>query len=312
MILYDSCPVCGSKNILPALTVKDYTVSHEFFEIWECRHCTLRFTQNVPEEEEITSYYQSHNYISHSNTSEGLINNLYHKVRKRTLIQKKNLVKKLTRIKRGTILDIGSGTGAFLNTMQKASWKVNGLEPDTNARKKALELYNLKLDSSEKLYSLTPGSFDAITMWHVLEHVHDLHAYINQIKNLLKPGGKIFIAVPNHTCYDEEIYREFWAAYDVPRHLYHFSPASIKELLSLHGLHVEKMKPMWYDSFYVSMLSEKYKTGRSNPLKAFFNGLLSNGQALVNVEKCSSVIYVAHPQPLPVQRTPMEKGRDTN
>lgn len=296
MILFDSCPVCGSKNILPLISAKDYTVSLEDFEIWECKHCTLRFTQNIPEEEEMEPYYQSENYISHSDTSKGFINKLYHKVRKRTLNQKKNLIKRITGLKNGNLLDIGCGTGAFLQTMQHANWQVTGLEPDEIARKKALELYGLQLESSEKLFSLPHESFDAITMWHVLEHVHDLHGSINQIKNLLKPRGKLFIAVPNHTCYDEEIYKEFWAAYDVPRHLYHFSPASMKELLLLHGLDIISKKPMWYDSFYVSMLSEKYRTGKSNPALAFLNGMVSNSKAIVHVDKCSSLIYVAvHP-----------------
>ncbi len=293
MILYDSCPVCRSKNILPVLSVKDYTVSLEHFEIWECKHCTLRFTQNIPDKEEIVPYYQSENYISHSDTSKGLINKLYHKVRKRTLGQKRNLIKRITGIKRGTIADIGCGTGAFLNTMKQANWHVTGFEPDENARQKAFELYGLKLESIEKLFSLPGKSFDAITMWHVLEHVHDLHGTINQIKDLLKPGGKLFIAVPNHTCYDEEIYAEFWAAYDVPRHLFHFSPKSMNELLSLHDLEIICKKPMWYDSIYVSMLSEKYKTGIPNIGRAFLNGMVSNSKAMVNVDKCSSVIYVA-------------------
>ncbi len=294
MISYDSCPVCRSKNILPILSVKDYTVSLEHFEIWECRQCTLRFTQNIPDEDDIGRYYQSENYISHSDTNEGLINKLYHRVRRRTLNQKRRLVKNVTGITQGSILDIGSGTGAFLNTMKSGNWNVTGLEPGESARAKSLQLYGLQLESSEKLFLLRPESFDAITMWHVLEHVHDLHGYINQIATLLKPGGKLFIAVPNYLSYDEEIYRAFWAAYDVPRHLYHFSPASIKELLSLHGLVVEKMKPMWYDSFYVSMLSEKYKTGKSNMISAVVNGSISNLKAMFDVKKCSSVIYVAH------------------
>ncbi len=305
MILYESCPVCGFRKILPVLSVKDYTVSHEHFEIWECKHCTLRFTQNIPELEEIGFYYQSENYISHSDTKEGFTNKLYHKVRQRTLIQKKQLVKGLTGKKTGSILDIGCGTGAFLNTMQKGNWKITGLEPDETARMKALKLYGLHLYNSEMIYSQPPESFDAITMWHVLEHVHDLHGYMNQIKSLLKPGGTFFVAVPNYTCYDEDIYKEFWAGYDVPRHLYHFSPASMKELLSLHSLSVISMKPMWYDSFYVSMLSEKYKTGKTNLGMAFLNGMVSNSKALFRTGKCSSVIYVASPQPL-------SRGEGTN
>ena len=292
MTLYDSCPVCGSKSIFPALSAKDYTVSAELFEIWECRHCTLRFTQNTPGQEEIGCYYQSENYISHSDTSKGIINKLYHAVRKRTLHHKKNLIKEHTGKKTGSILDIGCGTGAFLNTMQNKAWKVTGLEPDEIARKKALELYSLQLDSSEKLFALPHENFDAITMWHALEHIHNLHGYISHTKALLKPNGKLFIAVPNYICYDEEVYKECWAAYDVPRHLYHFSPASMKELLSLYGLGIISKKPMWYDSFYVSLLSEKYKTGKSNFAKAFFTGVVSNSKAMANFDKCSSIIYI--------------------
>jgi SAM-dependent methyltransferase len=292
MILYNSCPCCGQKDIAPALAAEDYTVSHRRFEIWECKNCTLRFTQNVPDPAEIGAYYQSENYISHSDTSEGIINKLYHKVRIRTLGQKRKLVETETRKSNGSILDVGCGTGAFLNTMDKAGWEITGLEPDERARGRALELYGLHLNNSEKLFSLPAGSFDAITLWHVLEHVHELHAYIQRLKELLKPGGKLFIAVPNYTCYEEKVYKEYWAAYDVPRHLYHFSPASMNSLLSLHGMQVNLIKPMWYDSFYVSMLSEKYKTGKTHYLKAIIEGVISNFKALANREKCSSVIYV--------------------
>lgn len=293
MISYDSCPCCGQKNIFPVFSVEDYTVSQERFEIWECKNCTLRFTQNVPGAGEIGPYYQSKNYISHSDTNEGLINKLYHKVRIRTLIQKGKMVEKITGKSYGNILDVGCGTGAFLHTMKHSGWNVTGLEPDETARKKALELYKLNLDSSEKLFSLPVESFDAITMWHVLEHVHELHDYINKLKKLLKPGGKLFIAVPNYTCYDEKVYKEFWAAYDVPRHLYHFSPASMSTLLSLHQMQLVSIKPMWYDSFYVSMLSEEYKTGKSHFLKAFIEGGVSNFKTLFNKEKCSSIVYIA-------------------
>jgi 2-polyprenyl-3-methyl-5-hydroxy-6-metoxy-1,4-benzoquinol methylase len=218
---------------------------------------------------------------------------LYHKVRKRTLIQKKNLIEKSTGKNKGNILDVGAGTGAFLNTMKNANWNDTGLEPDKTAREKALELYGINLQEAEKIYSLPSESFDVITLWHVLEHVHELHKYLEQLKNLLSTDGNLFIAVPNYTSGDEKIYREYWAAYDVPRHLYHFSPKAMEILLNAHGLKVEKMKPMWYDSVYVSMLSEKYKTGDSHPVKAFINGMVSNLEALSDKSKCSSLIYIA-------------------
>ena len=292
MIVYRSCPGCGDGNIFKVFSARDETVSKEFFDIWECKNCSLRFTQNVPGEQDIGKYYQSESYISHTDTDKGLINFLYHRVRKRTLLQKRKLIENTTGKKPGNILDIGAGTGAFLNVMQKEGWNITGIEPDETARKKALELYGINLKEAEKLYSLPPGSFDAITLWHVLEHVHELHNTIAQLKALLASNGKLFIAVPNFTSADAQTYKQFWAAYDVPRHLYHFSPSSMKGLLNEHGLTVEKIKPMWFDSFYVSLLSEKYKTGKPNPVRAVFNGSISNLKAFFDPEKCSSLLYI--------------------
>ena len=108
----------------------------------------------------------------------------------------------------------------------------------------------------------------------------------------IKEDGKLFIAVPNYTSKDAAIYNEHWAAYDVPRHLYHFSPASMFVLMEKYGLKIKQYKAMWYDSFYVSMLSSKYKKGTSNLFASFFNGLRSNSKAMSDVKKCSSVIYI--------------------
>ncbi|MEO8820623.1 MAG: class I SAM-dependent methyltransferase [Ginsengibacter sp.] len=293
MMVYSSCPNCGNEDIFHVLDAKDYTVSGEQFEIWECRNCTQRFTQNIPEAEDIGRYYQSENYISHSDTSTGFVNSLYHKVRKRTLIQKKKLIEKYTQKKHGNFLDVGAGTGAFLNTMKSAGWVCTGIEPDLSARQKALELYQIHLKESKDFFSLSAQSFDVITLWHVLEHVHELHQYAEQLKNLLSPDGKLFIAVPNYTSKDAKIYQQYWAAYDVPRHLYHFSPAAMKTLLNSHQLHLESIEPMWYDSVYVSLLSEKYKTGKSNAVKAFLNGIISNSETVFEKSKCSSLIYIA-------------------
>ncbi len=292
MIHYSNCPLCASADIKESLSAKDHTVSQKMFSIWHCNNCTARFTQDVPEQEEIGAYYQSENYISHSDTKKGLVNRLYHIVRNRTLSSKCSLIKKQTGKASGAVLDIGCGTGAFLNTMQQAGWSITGLEPDETARKKAAELYHIQPQSPDQLFHLAPGSFHAITMWHVLEHVHDLHGYVKQIATLLHPEGKLFIAVPNYTSYDAAIYKENWAAYDVPRHLYHFSPKSMEHLLTTYNLKLTTLLPMWYDSFYVSMLSEKYKHGKGNLLKAFWNGFISNGKAFINKGKCSSVIYV--------------------
>lgn len=292
MIHYDHCPVCGSQHIADKFVVKDYTVSGEEYMLQQCSDCSFVFTQDIPSQEKIGTYYASQNYISHSNTQKGLINNLYHKVRKITLASKRKMILKETGFGKGNLLDVGCGTGAFLNEMKAAGWSINGLEPDETARKNAQELFNIIPQPSPELFNLPAETYDAITMWHVMEHVHQLHEYTEQLKNLLKPDGRLLVAVPNYTSYDADHYQRFWAAYDVPRHLYHFSPKSMRVLMEKHGLQVIKTKPMWFDSFYVSMLSEQYKNGKSNTIKAFFVGLVSNIKALFNKERCSSVIYV--------------------
>ena len=292
VIHYTNCPACGSTEIGYVFTAKDNTVSGEQFEIWECRFCTLRFTQDTPDQLSIGSYYKSENYISHSNTSKGFINSLYQLVRKQTLHQKRKIINKITGLKKGNILDLGSGTGSFVNEMHLHGWDATGLEPDGDARKIAEENYHIKLQNTDQFYNLPPASFDAITLWHVLEHVHDLHPYLEQLKKLLKNNGKLVVAVPNYTSSDAKKYRQYWAAYDVPRHLYHFSPLSMKKLMNSHQLSIIHFKPMLLDSFYISLLSSKYKNGRTNWVTAGWSGLWSDIKTLRNKKKSSSVIYI--------------------
>lgn len=290
-IYHNVCPICGASDTNKVLTAKDHTVSGEMFDIIHCNHCSGRFTQQAPDNEEIGRYYQSQEYISHSETRKGLINRLYHSVRKITLRSKQNWVKASTGLKQGSLLDIGCGTGAFLHYMKQTGWEVTGLEPDENARHNAKTLYNIVPRPSAELFTLPAQQFDAITMWHVLEHVHALHDYLKQIRILLKPGGTLLIAVPNYTSPDAAHYGEHWAAYDVPRHLYHFSPASMEVLLKAHDIRIVRKHPMVFDGFYVSLLSEKYKTGRSNLLAGFLHGFASYRKGLKNVDRCSSVVY---------------------
>lgn len=291
-ITYQQCPVCKSADIAFKLAAKDYTVSNESFEIWECKVCTFAFTQNIPAANEIGKYYQSSDYVSHSDTKQGLINRLYHLVRSITLQSKKRLIRNVTTLAKGELLDIGAGTGAFAATMKKAGWNVKGLEPDEVARQNAKANHQLELETLDVLHQQPSSNYDAITMWHVLEHVHDLHQYLDTFYRILKPSGTLIVAVPNYTSEDASIYKEHWAAYDVPRHLYHFSPHSMDILMEQHNMQVVAHKPMWFDSFYVAMLSEKYKNGSNNHPAALANGALSNWKALGEVSRCSSVIYI--------------------
>lgn len=291
LIKYNTCPVCNSNQLRQVMIIKDFSVSKEDFPVDECSDCGLRFTQQIPCETAIGRYYQSQDYVSHSDTKKGLINRLYHVARSFTLRMKRNMVINVTGKAVGMHLDVGSGTGAFLNTMQKSGWNSIGMEPDEKARHLAIKQYNVDVYPAGEFSMLPESTYDVITLWHVLEHIHELNKTISELKKLLAPGGKLIIAVPNYTSKDAAIYGEYWAAYDVPRHLYHFSPSSMRKLMSEHGLKVMKVKPMWLDSFYVCMLSEKYKSG--SLIRAVWNGFVSNVQAYFgSTERCSSLIYV--------------------
>ena len=290
MITWTECPVCKSTDFKYLFDVKDYTVSSESFRVCHCNNCSLRFTNPIPTQEAIGPYYKSEEYISHSNTSKGLINRVYKIVRNRTLQEKKNLVIKATGQERGRALDIGCGTGEFLNTLKKRSWSVTGVEPDPDARKMAVNNFGISVFPSEDLMGLPEEKYDAVTMWHVLEHVHELDAYMEKIRKLIKPDGAIIIAVPNYNSHDAEKYGVHWAAYDVPRHLYHFTKTSMETLLGRHQLKLQTIRIMPFDSFYVSMLSERYREG--SMIRGMFVGLKSWWQSLSRNDRCSSVIYI--------------------
>lgn len=287
-----SCPICSNTTTSLFFKVKDHSISKENFIICKCHSCQLLFTADAPGQFEIGKYYASESYISHTDSKKGLLENLYQVVRKQTLAGKRKLIKKWFEAEQGTILDYGCGTGAFLHEMKVHGWDVQGIEPDAGARGKAELLNKISIGLPDTISDLPDASFDVITMWHVLEHVHDIQNVIRNLKRLLKPNGKLIIAVPNHSSYDAIYYNSFWAAYDVPRHLYHFTPDTLKRLMTMHELKVVAYKGMWFDAFYVAMLSEKYKNGTINFLKAFLIGLLSNGRAFFNIEKCSSLIYI--------------------
>jgi 2-polyprenyl-3-methyl-5-hydroxy-6-metoxy-1,4-benzoquinol methylase len=284
-----TCLVCSESNFTDFLKVKDHSISGEQFNISMCKNCGFRFTNPIPSEETIGKYYQSDDYISHSDTNKGIINKLYHIVRKQSLSSKLNLINKHSKTK-GTLLDVGCGTGYFLQTCKENGWQITGMEPDDKARTIAEE--NTKQKIYNHLFSIEgEQKFDIITLWHVLEHVHQLNETIVHLRKLLKKEGILIIAVPNINSYDADIYKEYWAALDVPRHLYHFTERDITQLFSKHRIDKIGTYPMKFDSFYVSMLSEKYKNGSTNYFSAFINGLMSNIKA-IGLKNHSSKIYV--------------------
>ena len=286
-----NCPNCNSGSFEPFLLCKDYTVSGEIFHIVSCKACGFKFTNPRPSNEEIGKYYKSDDYISHSNTSKGIISKLYKIVRNYTLKGKLSLIAKHSQ--KGNLLDYGCGTGMFLSVAKSSTWNAYGIEPDSGARKFATE--DNKMTVYEDLKSadsaLKETQFNCITLWHVLEHVMDLYETIAWFNSKLNSNGALIIAVPNYTSYDAKYYREFWAAYDVPRHLYHFDQKTMVDLVQKAGFRFVESLPMKFDSFYVSMLSEKYKHGKISYIKAFLTGLRSNMKAK-DPSAYSSVIYV--------------------
>ncbi len=269
------------------IKVKDYSVSQQDFELLIDNDLQLLKTTPQPSLDLLPSYYESEDYISHTDSKRSVFEKLYQIVKSYSLNKKVSLINDY-HPQKGNLLDIGAGTGDFLNTAQNKGWTITGIEPNEKARNIA-KSKNVTL--SENLELLADNSFDVITMWHVLEHVPNVENQIAQLKRLLKPHGTIFIAVPNFKSYDANYYGNFWAAYDVPRHLWHFSKTAIQKLFAKQNLKLIKILPMILDSFYVSLLSEKYKTGKMNFVKAFYIGLLSNIKAKQNLEY-SSHIYV--------------------
>jgi 2-polyprenyl-3-methyl-5-hydroxy-6-metoxy-1,4-benzoquinol methylase len=278
------------KQTKPYLTVKDYSVSGETFQLIHNLELDMLETYPQPKEEDLPEYYKTEDYISHTDSKRNLFEKVYHLVRSISLKRKLKLIESRVSNQK-KLLDVGCGTGDFLQTALNNNWTVSGIEPNPDARQIANSKTNNSVFEIEQLLKFEPNSFDVITLWHVLEHLPNLENQLSTFKHLLKQEGTLIIAVPNFKSYDASYYQNFWAAFDVPRHLWHFSQKSISKLVSKQNMIVEKTLPMTFDSFYVSMLSEKHKKGSLNIFNAFRVGWLSNLKAKRSGEY-SSLIYV--------------------
>jgi 2-polyprenyl-3-methyl-5-hydroxy-6-metoxy-1,4-benzoquinol methylase len=292
MVHHNVCPLCSSENIGPQFVCTDHFISKKEFTIFKCSDCDFSFTQDYPDETEISRYYESDSYISHSDTSEGFSNKLYRIARRMMLSKKKGLIRKFTGFNKGTILDIGSGTGHFADTMKKAGWVSKGIEINEKARNFSISHFGLEVSTPDEISTFEPAGFDCITLWHVLEHFHNPFSYISEISRILRPGGICVIALPNCSSFDAKHYNRFWAAWDVPRHLLHFNTATFRLFSEKAGFCLEKLRSLPLDVFYISMLSEKYKgSGLS-----FIKGMVIAGWfaflSFFNKKKSSSIIYI--------------------
>ena len=286
------CPLCKSENITKRFACKDMFATGEMFDIVECHECGLVFTQGVPDEKEIGRYYESPAYISHSNTNKGLVNKAYHLARSIMLRRKVRLINKLTLLKSGKLLDYGAGTGYFAQAMTNAGWEVTAIEKSEQARKLAMNEFGLEIKPEEHLAAMENKSIDVITMWHVMEHIQNPDRMWKEIYRILDDTGIAVIAVPNCKSYDAQEYKEHWAAYDVPRHLWHFTPGTIMRWGEKHGFILERQMTMPFDGFYISMLSEGYRGTGMKCVKGLWNGLKGWFAQANRRSASSSIIYV--------------------
>lgn len=289
------CPICSDIHLELFISCKDHTVSRETFQIMRCNACGFKFTNPRPEAKDIYTYYEAEEYISHSGTNKGLINKMYALVRSYTLQKKVGLVSSLTKhinSETKSILDIGCGTGDFLNACKQNGYTITGIEPSAIARNNANEKFGITPLTPETLFEISGQEFHAITLWHVLEHIYELGKTLAQVKTLLHANGVLIIAVPNCNSWDAKKYKVHWAAWDLPRHIYHFTENDIKQMFKKYSFSIHSILPMKFDSYYVSLLSEKYKTGKNNYLSGFINGFISNLYAVKKEFGYSSQIYI--------------------
>lgn len=272
------------------LYIKDHSVSGEKFQLKKNEKYGFLETFPQPKTNQLSEYYKTEDYISHTDAKRNWFEKAYHLVRRFSLKQKLKLINGF-KTETKTLLDVGCGTGDFLKTAKENNWTVSGIEPNADARSIANQKTENAVFDIEQLNNFESNSFDVITLWHVLEHLPDLEHQISILKKLLKPKGRLVVAVPNYKSFDASYYNQFWAAYDVPRHLWHFDQNSISKLFASIDMEIEQLKPMLFDAFYVSLLSEQYKSGRKNIFKGFYNGLRSNLNAS-RTSEYSSLIYV--------------------
>lgn len=289
----EKCPWCGSENNSKFIELKDYFLTQEDFEILECNDCKLLFTSPCPAPDKIGDYYKSEEYLSHNEEKKGIVPMIYNQVKKVNIKNKYNIAvsRQKTKDKSLKLLDIGCGVGDFLNYAKGKGCEITGIEPSEDARKVAEEKLNTKILSPTELENIPDNSFDIITMWHVLEHVADLKTEIYHLQRLLKKDGRLILALPNYKSYDAEYYKDKWAAYDVPRHLNHFSQTSVKNIFKETQLQLIDIKPLKWDSHYISMLSEQYLNSKAGFIKGIITGCKSNCKANKSGEY-SSLVYI--------------------
>lgn len=284
------CPFCESENTKSYLKLKDYFLSQEDFEIFECDNCKLLFTSPRPDKSVIGKYYKSDEYLSHNEHKKGLVPWIYNRVKRVNIRNKYNIACSIRT--NPHILDFGCGVGDFLNYAKQKGCEISGCDMSEDARIWASMKLGKSIVTPEEIFALPHSTFDIITMWHVLEHIDDLRFQTEQLHRLLKDNGRLVIAVPNFQSYDAQYYKDKWAAYDVPRHLNHFHKESLQNIFA-GSFELDNIYPLKWDAFYISMMSENYIGKGNSFIKGILTGWKSNRKAR-KTKEYSSLIYVFH------------------
>ncbi|MBW6500772.1 MAG: class I SAM-dependent methyltransferase [Bacteroidales bacterium] len=292
MVHHTNCPLCSSGDLNFHLTCRDHFLTGEPFDLYKCGSCNFVFTQDHPGEKEAVLYYDSSDYISHDASAKGFTTALYRLARRIMLARKRRLIIRLTGRTTGDLLDIGAGSGHFAGAMKEAGWNVTGIEPVKKAADYASSQFGIRMLDPAQIGHLPDRSFDCVTLWHVLEHLHDPFTYASEILRVLRPGGKCIIALPDSLSYDAGYYREHWAAYDVPRHLWHFTPGTFSFFAERAGFSLMATEDLPFDVFYISFLSEKYRGTNLPLITGVINGLRFYLAALFRRKGASSLMYI--------------------
>jgi len=264
----------------------DYFLSQEVFELVFQEDIKAYRTTPVPRD--LARYYRSQEYLSHSNTRQNLAARFYalaksyrNRSKWRAVLSHFDRDYKASKI---SVLDFGSGDNSFVSSAPSNAL-AKGYDPFTGQNTPS------HVGSLETLVS-QGARFDAITFWHSLEHTPDPLEALRKSMDMLKPGGCLHIAVPNYNSWDAKHYKGFWAGYDVPRHLWHFSSKSFGPVSDQLGLLLIDQQPHWFDAFYVSYLSEKYKRNKTPLLRGALRtvGAVLSKKAFLNPSATYAVL----------------------
>lgn len=284
------CPVCKNSSFSDFLTCEDYVATNERFKLIKCSSCDFVFTSPRPESDKCSKYYESSKYISHQDEDNSLIIKLYRLVRNRNMKWKINTIEKY-HTNKGQLLDYGCGLGDFLNYSKQQGWNSVGLDISENARKTVKERYNIDVFPNSDIFKLDEKSKEVISLWHVLEHVYNLDETLNEFKRILKDNGTLFIALPNRQSWDGNHYKNYWDGYDVPRHIYHFTPKDLEVLMKRIGFKIVEKQGMFFDAFYICMRSEMHKGNKLKFILGGIKGMISNIKAYKS-NNYSSILYI--------------------